>query len=441
MKDLFSQPLFSESIKQIQELLHDAQKEITGIRPPIEAKKKCYQELMNEFNQIRGIPLYYPYIGSARGHGPFVELLDGSIKYDFIGGIGVHFMGHSHPLMIEAALKAALSNTIMQGNLQQNNDSLELMRLLQKTSGMDHVYLTSSGAMANENALKMAFQKHFPATRILAFEHCFTGRTLTLSQITDKAAYREGLPPNLPVDYVPFFDPEDVNSAQKALKVLKKHLARYPKQHAVMIIELVQGESGFYPGNREFFISIMKVLREHNIAILIDEVQTFGRTPSLFAFHYFGLQEYVDLLTIGKVGQVCATFFQKEYCPKIGLISQTFTSSTSAIQASNALLQHLINGNYYGKEGKIEEYHHYFVEKLKQIPQIKGPYGIGAMIAFTPYEGDSQAVKDLALRLFDAGVIVFIAGREKTRIRMLLPIGAITKEDIDNVIDILKRTL
>lgn len=441
MKDLFSHPHFSESLKHILELLHEQQKEITGVRAPIEAKKQDYQELIEEFNQTRGIPLYYPYIGSGIGRGPFVELLDGSIKYDFIGGIGVHFLGHSHPLMIEAALKAALSNTIMQGNLQQNRDSFELMRLLKKASGMDHIYLTTSGAMANENALKLAFQKHYPSTRILAFEHCFTGRTLALSQITDKAAYREGLPSNLSVDYIPFFNPENPHSTEEALIVLKKHLARYPKQHAVMIIELVQGESGFYAGSREFFISVMKVLKENKIAILIDEVQTFARTPSLFAFHYFGLQEYADLLTIGKVGQVCATFFQKEYNPKVGLISQTFTSSTSAIEASYALLQHLINGNYYGNEGKIEEYHHYFVEKLKQIPQIKGPYGIGAMVAFTPYEGDPQAVKDLALRLFDAGVIVFIAGREKIRIRMLLPMGVISKEDIDNVVDILKKVL
>ena len=52
-----------------------------------------------------------------------------------------------------------------------------------------HGFLTSSGAMANENALKAIFQKQHPAHRLLAFEHCFAGRTLALSQVTDKAAF------------------------------------------------------------------------------------------------------------------------------------------------------------------------------------------------------------------------------------------------------------
>ena len=61
--------------------------------------------------------------------------------------------------------------------------------------------------MANENALKAAFQKRFPANRVLAFEHGFAGRTLALSQVTDKPAYRKGLPETLAVDHIPFFDP------------------------------------------------------------------------------------------------------------------------------------------------------------------------------------------------------------------------------------------
>jgi 4-aminobutyrate aminotransferase-like enzyme len=105
--------------------------------------------------------------------------------------------------------------------------------------------------MANENALKIAFQKNAPASRVLAFEGGFCGRTLALSQITDRPAYRDGLPPTLAVDYVPFFDPGDPpGSTDRALGALRSHLSRHPAQHAAMVLELVLGEGGFYPGDR-----------------------------------------------------------------------------------------------------------------------------------------------------------------------------------------------
>ncbi len=90
--------------------------------------------------------------------------------------------------------------------------------------------------MANENALKLAFQTHQPATRIMAFNHCFMGRTWSLSQITDKAQYRFGLPLNVQVDYVPFYDVQrPAESTQAALNAMKEYIQRYPKQHAIMV--------------------------------------------------------------------------------------------------------------------------------------------------------------------------------------------------------------
>ena len=156
-----------------------------------------------------------------------------------ITGIGVHHLGHSHPLLTQAALDAALGDTIMQGNLQQNGESAALAHELIAISHLPHCFLSTSGVMATENALKIAFQKNAPAQRILAFEHCFTGRTLSMSQITDKPQFREGLPLNVLVDYVPFYDnnkPEE--STELAIRQLKNHIARYPKGHAVMIFEL-----------------------------------------------------------------------------------------------------------------------------------------------------------------------------------------------------------
>lgn len=433
--------------KLLLEAVHETQKKIKEVRPPNPERKKTYQELVEALSGHRGGKLYYPFVGSGIGNGALVELMDGSIKYDFISGIGVHYWGHSHQDLIESGIDAAISDTIMQGNLQQNFDTIILLNLLQKASGIDHCFLCSSGVIANENGLKLAFQKNYPAKRVLAFERCFMGRTLAMSQVTDKPAYRQGLPHTLAVDYIPFFDSTDPEgSTKRAVDTLTKLIKRYPGEYAAMCFELVQGEGGFYFGTYEFYSALMRVLKKEGIAVFIDEVQTFGRTPKLFAFQYFGLEKFVDIVTIGKLSQVCATFFIKEFAPKPGLLSQTFTASTSAIRAATTIVHNLLENNFFGEDGKIAFIHRYFEEKLNELVQkhpekICGPYGIGAMIAFTVFKGNKAKTMQFAEDLYNAGVISFIAGQEPTRLRFLVPAGIITTKDIDQVIEIMNTVL
>jgi acetylornithine/N-succinyldiaminopimelate aminotransferase len=199
-------------------------------------------------------------------------------------------------------------------------------------------------------------------------------------------------------------------------------------------------------GTKDFFQAIMKVLREHEIAIFVDEVQTFGRTPKLFAFQYYQLEEYVDVVSIGKLSQVCATLFNDEYKPKPGLLSQTFSSSTTALYAGLYIVRQLLNNHYFGPNGKIETIHHEFIrhfERLERLfpDRIKGPYGLGGMIAFTPSNGSAESTGKFVQDLFQAGVISFIAGAHPSRVRFLVPIGAITSSDIENVMKIVEEVL
>lgn len=442
----------AEAKKIILATVAEHQQKINGIRPPQKELRKSYDDMLNEFGEIRGAPLFFPYLGSGLGNRVFVELADGSVKYDFISGIGVHHFGHSRPELIAAGIDAALSNTVMQGNLQQNPESLELSRALVdaancKGADLKHCFLSTSGAMANENALKLIFQKKRPANRLLAFEGCFTGRTLALSQITDKPAFREGLPPTLAVDYVPFFDwsrPEE--STKAPVEHLKRYLARYPGMHAAMIFEMVLGEGGFYPGSADFFTALMEILRQNGTAILIDEIQTFSRTTELFAFQALGLDGFVDVVTLGKSAQVCATLFRAEFNPRPGLLSQTFTASTSAIHAARVILRGLLEGGYFGPSGKIARLNEHFTMRLKEMearhPElVRGPFGAGAMIAFTPLGGNPEKVKQFVHALFEAGVISFYAGPDLSRVRFLVPVGAATFEDIDSVVGIIEHTL
>ncbi len=449
---LASDPRIAQAKRLLLDTIAEHQRNITGIRPPNAEFKQSYEELLVEFERVRGSALFYPYIGSGIGKGPFVELADGSIKYDFISGIGVHHWGHSHPSLIEASLDAALQDTVMQGNLQQNSESLEVASLLleganRKGDRLKHCFLSTSGAMANENAFKIIFQKKSPADRVLAFEGCFAGRTLAMAQVTDKPVYRAGLPSMLAVDYIPFFDPtRPAESIRTSCEQLKRHLARYPGKHAAMIFELILGEGGFYTGSRDFFVALMNILKQYEITVLVDEIQTFSRTTELFAFQYFGLDDFVDVVTVGKSAQVCATLFTEEYNPRPGLLSQTFISSTSELFAAKAIIRGLLEGDYFGPDGKIARFHDHFEKHLvgmagRHPGLVNGPYGIGAMIAFTPFNGEPDKVKRFIHSLFKAGVIGFYAGHDLSRVRFLIPIGAVSFDDIDAVALIVEETL
>lgn len=438
---LFNDPRVLEGKRLLLEALKDHSSQITQIQPPQTDQKAAIEA----YNDLRGNNLFFPLLGSGIGNGSFVELIDGSVKYDMITGIGVHYFGHSHPKITEACIEAALRDIVMQGNLHQNIESLELARKLSEISGLPHCFFTTSGVMANENALKLAFQKNAPADRILCFDRCFAGRSLTFSQVTDKPSFREGLPLNFPVDYIPYFNPDKAEeSIQQAQSALLKEIRRYPKSHAIMMFELIQGEAGFWPAPKEFFEPLMKICKEHHIAVFADEVQTFARTSQFFVYQHLGLEKYVDIAAIGKLSQLAATLFNEEYKPKPLLLSQTFTGSTSAILSCLAVLDLFAKGNYFGPTGRIRQIESLFHAHLKRLEKnglVRGPFGVGAMIAFTPLDGSQEVAMRCAKELFEQGVIGFIAGSSPTRIRFLVPALVITDQEIDASMQIVEQTL
>jgi len=445
-------PRVIEAKRLLKEVLSDHRNAIESVKPADEDLKRKFQNMLEKIAEVRGRPMFFPYISSGLGNGALVELADGSVKYDFITGIGVHYFGHSHPGILESSIDAALEDTIMQGNLQLNEASLtvpyKFISMAQKNGAkLDKCFLTSSGAMANENAFKIIFQKKNPANRLIAFKRCFTGRSLVAAQMTDKEKYREGLPKVLNIDYIPFFDQDRPDeSTQESIQSLEALLKKHPGEYAAMCFELIQGEGGYYPGDQKFFKALMKILKDNNVAVMVDEIQTFARTPEYFAFQYYGLDDEVDVVTVGKMSQVCATLYTDEYNPRPGLLSQTFSSSTSALRAADFILEELQSGRYFGKNGKIEKLSKYFTGKLNKISKTNpdhlcGPFGLGAMIGFTVFEGSAEKSKTFILNLFDAGVLAYTAGEDPVRVRFLMPMGCVTERDIDQVCKIIEETL
>ena len=443
----------TEAKKLIRETLQEHSSKITGSRPGNPELKESYDNLLKKMADYRGGALFYNYLGSGIGNGPFVELADGSVKYDFITGIGVHYMGHSHPGVIEAQINGAISNTVMNGHLQQNSDTAALLELFSKEAckygaGVKNVFLSTSGAMANENAFKIIFQKRAPASRFFAFEKCFAGRTLAMAWVTDKAAYRQGLPKTLDVDYIPFYDANDhQGSIDRAVYAMKKLITRFTGQHAGFVMEVIQGENGSWVGHTDFFVALINVCKENNISVFIDEVQSFARTTELFAYQHFKLDKYADVVAVGKNSQVCATLFTDDHKPKPGLMSQTFTGSAAQISASHYVISSIVNGDYLGENGKIQKLHKRFKENLEKIhakhpDKLKGPFGIGAMVAMSVFNGDEAKSKAFTIKLFENGVLSFMAGgHPTTRVRFLLPVMATEEKHIDEVCQIIEKTL
>ena len=106
------------------------QQKFDRVLPADEAKKELLQLKLKEYESLKGRGFFYPFMATGRGHGPFVELLDGSVKYDMINAIGVNLLGHSHPLYIKANLEAATSDTMMCGNLLSYQEPYELSKVL-----------------------------------------------------------------------------------------------------------------------------------------------------------------------------------------------------------------------------------------------------------------------------------------------------------------------
>ncbi|MCC2680246.1 MAG: acetylornithine/succinyldiaminopimelate aminotransferase [Pseudobdellovibrio sp.] len=422
---------------------------IEGIRKPQASLAEQSKKLIDHIGVLRGRPLYHNYIGTGAGRGPFVELEDGSVKMDLINGIGIHLMGHSNPRVMKAAIRGALSDIIMQGNLQPNMEYVKLAEKLVQIAGrksrIKHAWFSTCGTMANENALKMARQKNSPAKLVFAMKNAFAGRSTMMAEITDNPAYKQGLPEYNEVLRIPNYDKKDPQSAEKALRAMKEQYAKNEKNVSCFSFEPMLGEGGFVPTPREFYVPMLDFCQQHKIAVWVDEVQTFARTGEFFAFESLDIGQYVDMVTIAKTVQLGATLYTEEYNPKPGLIAGTFSGGSTSMATGLEMLEMLEEG-YLGPNGRIAQIHNRFVAGLNAINEgtckglVRDAGGMGLMLAFTPFDGTKDQVEALIKKLFNNGMIAFGCGKDPVRIRFLVP-AVIQDHEIDLAVQIVEQTI
>src|SRR5271166_6532924 len=371
----------------------------------------------------------------VRGRGVYLWDFGGQRYLDFLSGIGVNALGHSHPA-VKATIKRQASRLIHVSNLFFHEYQAELARLLAEISGLDRAFFCNSGTEAWEGALKLAraFAQlkirngHRAKTRILAMENSFHGRTFGALATTGQPKYRAPFVPLVPgVSFVKFNDLDD----------LKR---KFDSSVCAVCIETIQGEGGICPVTPKFLELASRLTKKSGALLVLDEIQCgLGRTGRHFAYEHYGVSP--DVVTIAKplacglpLGAILTTE-RVAKCMHPGMHGTTFGGGPLAcavaiefLREEKKLLQHV---------RRLGEYFRAALEALdKKHKPIQEVRGAGLMQAVELDSSDSA--KAVTRQLLQEGII--INRTHETVMRFLTPY-VIEKKHVDQVIRALDEAL
>ncbi|SHG20073.1 acetylornithine aminotransferase [Flavobacterium fluvii] len=350
---------------------------------------------------------------------------DKGIEYlDLYSGHGVISIGHTQPDYV-AKVKEQLDNLSFYSNAIQNPLQVELAEKLGKASGLNDfsLFLCSSGAEANENALKVA-SFHTNKSRVIAFDNSFHGRTSAAVAVTDNKKIVAPLNAQQVVTFLPLNQIDLVEAELKKGDV------------CAVIIEPIQGVGGLDQGTTEFFQALEKICAANEVVLILDEVQSgYGRSGKFFAFQHHGINP--DIVTTAKGmgngfpigGVLISPKFQASY----GLLGTTFGGSHLACAAGIAVLDVMEKQNLIANTNKVSEY---FFEAIKVIPEITKVKGKGLMLG-VEFDFDVSALRKKMI----IEKHIFTGGANNKNLLRILPPLTITTDAIDTFIVALQESL
>lgn len=368
-------------------------------------------------------------------HGEGITLFDteGKEYKDFFAGIAVNCLGYGHPRLTRE-LQDQIGKLTHISNVFYNENQARLAELLVENSCGDRVFFANTGAEANEGAIKLT-RKYFlekgepERLEIITLKNSFHGRTLATVAATGQEKYQKPYRP-----LIEKFIHVEVNDSEALLGAITD-------KTAAIMVELIQGESGVLPLDREFVDTITKVCKEKGILLIADEVQTgIGRTGKLFAYEWYGIEPDIFTLAKGLGGGIpVGAFIAKEEVAKAfvpGDHGTTFGGNPLSTRAGLVVLDELLNNGVLDNARKTGEY---FMEELKRLSKrkcrITGVRGMGLMIGVLI--ADDKA-KEVGTELRDKGYIVGVVG---TGVLRLVPPLILSKEDVDDFINALESVL
>ncbi len=390
------------------------------------------KELVEEAKQVL-MPMYNRFeIVLDHGLGVYLYDTKGKQYLDFGAGIAVNALGYGNKTYNDA-LKAQMDQLLHTSNLFYNQPSIEAAKKFLKASQMDKVFFTNSGTEAVEGALKLArkyyYQKHKKAdSEIIAMEHSFHGRSMGAVSVTGKKEYREAFEPLIGgVVFAEFNDLESVRS-----KITEKTCA--------IIMETFQGEGGIYPATKEFLTGIRSLCDEHDIVLILDEIQCgMGRTGTMFAYQQYGILP--DIMTSAKalgcgvpigafaaVNKVANAFV-------VGDHGSTYACNPFVTAAASIIFDLFEEQKLLSHVASIGDY---LYEQLEQLVEKKESIvahrGYGLMQGIELNVPAAQVIS----KCQEEGLILVAAGSNIIR---FVPPLIITKENVDEMIAILSKCL
>ncbi|WP_452226701.1 aspartate aminotransferase family protein [Lacinutrix cladophorae] len=346
-------------------------------------------------------------------------------KYlDFYGGHAVISIGHSHPKYV-AAISEQVSKLGFYSNSIQNPLQVTLANKLEVLSGCKdyQLFLCNSGAEANENALKLA-SFHNEKKKVVAFKNGFHGRTSAAVAATDNAKIIAPINAQQEVEILALGD----------LEALEKALAK--NDVCAVIIECIQGVGGLDESTAAFYEGVNALCKKYNTCFIADEVQSgFGRTGDFFAFQKYKVTP--DIISVAKgMGNgfpIGGILIHPNIKATFGLLGTTFGGNHLACVASSVVLEVIEEENLMQN---VKEISAYFVEKTKEISEIKKIKGRGLMLGL---EFDFPIAELRKKLIFNQKI--FTGSAKNPNLLRILPPLTIKKTHVDLFFEALKKEL
>ncbi len=368
-----------------------------------------------------------------KGDGVYLYDLDGKKYLDFVSGIAVFALGY-HYKDYDDTLKKQIDKLLHTSNYYYNVPAIEAAKKIKEVSGMDRVFFTNSGAEAVEGAIKAARKYAFLKDgktdhEIIAMNHSFHGRTFGALSVTGNPHYREAFEPM--IGNIRFADLNDFDSV----------LACVNDKTCAIIMETVQGEGGIYPASEEFLTKVRKLCDEKDILLILDEIQCgMGRTGYMFAWQKFGIKP--DIMTTAKAlgcGVPVGAFLLDGKVAANSLVAgdhgTTYGGNPFACAAVGKVLDLFKEDNIIENVNEVAPYLEKRLDELKdKYDFIVDRRGAGLMQGLVL----DRPVADVINKALSKGLILINAG---TQIIRFVPPLVITKENVDDMIDILDSCL
>jgi len=361
----------------------------------------------------------------VRGEGVYLYDDRGKRYLDFIAGIGVVSLGHSHPDLVDAIRRQA-GEVLHTSNLFINPWQEELARkLVEEFHAPARVFFCNSGTEANEAAIKLV-RRYWRSRgenryRVVVFEKGFHGRTFGSLSATVQEKLWEGFEPLL--DGFDRAVLNDLASVERAVG----------KETAAIMLEVIQGEGGVNECTPEFLQSVQELCRERDLLLVVDEVQTgVGRTGLFYGYQHYGIRP--DIITLAKglgggvpIGAVVA---REEIASALtpGSHGSTFGGNALACGTASVVVDRV-------REllPHVREVGTYFRKQLEDLG-IGGVKGKGLMLGVET----GRDCRRIVLKALEKGLVVNCTAGSVLR---FLPPLVVQREHVDSAVEILREVI